>query len=90
MKNGWGGGWVSDPQNCKIQKVPGYFLKTILGLFLNLFDDFSMKIRGGLSLSLVKTLKHPCTFNCGRQFDLRNLKDLKSNGTLSKNKHYTL
>ena len=28
----WLGG-VSDPQNCKIQKVPGYFLKTKLGIF---------------------------------------------------------
>ena len=26
-------GGVSDPQNCKIQKVPGYFLKTKLGIF---------------------------------------------------------
>ena len=29
-----GGEWVSDPHNCKIQKVPGYFFKTILGLFI--------------------------------------------------------
>ena len=86
----WGGGWVSDPQNCKIQKIPGYFLKTILGLFFYLFDGFSMKIRGGLTLSLLKTHKFPCTFNQARQFDVPNSKDLKNNVSLSKNIHFTL
>ena len=37
---GWGGGMVSDPQNCKIQKVPGYFLKTKLGIFLTFLATF--------------------------------------------------
>ena len=34
--------YLSDPQNCKIQKVPGYFLKTKLGIFKpfwRLFDE---------------------------------------------------
>ena len=77
---------MSDPQNCKIQKVPGYFLKTILGLFFYLIDDFSMKIRGVLTLSVMETRKYPCTFK--RHFDFRNFKDLKSNVVLKQK--YTL
>ena len=44
--------------------------------FFYLIDDFSMKIRGVLTLSLMETRKYPCTFK--RHFDFRNSKDLKS------------
>ena len=47
-----------------------------------------MKIRVGLTLSLLKTHKFQCTFSQARQFDLPNSKDLKNNVSLS-NK-YTL
>ena len=43
---GWDGGWVSDPQNCKIQEVPGCFLKTILEGFLNFFLQICNENKG--------------------------------------------
>ena len=54
--------------------------------FFYLIDDFSMKIRGVLTLSLMETRKYPCTFK--RHFDFRNSKDLKSNVVLKQK--YTL
>ena len=66
-------GGVSDPQNCKIQNVPGY-TKNFEHKIRTTFRRFSIKIGGGLTLSLVKIRKLPNTFNHARQLNTQNWK----------------